>query len=208
VAPDVPQCGISRIRQDRQASYRLPRLQREVNVGRRARRDDDPDPAEVLVAAFWSSHMMLAWERVGGGRKGDEVRIDSACPRRQESNMGWRTLQERTRMTIAEFQRLIERIYLDKDRRRGVAGTFMWFAEESGELARALRSGNKHQLRAEFADVLAWLSTMASIAGIDLEDAARSKYESGCPKCRGIPCHCEDAGSAGGLPCRPNASEP
>jgi len=111
-------------------------------------------------------------------------------------------------VTIAQFQRLIERIYLDKDRRRGVAGTFMWFAEETGELARALRSRDERQLRAEFADVLAWLSTLASITGIDLEDAARSKYESGCPKCGGTPCRCEDISSPGDPQCRPNASEP
>ena len=76
-------------------------------------------------------------------------------------------------MTIAEFQRLIERIYLDKDARRGLAGTFMWFAEETGELARALRAGDEQQTQAEFADVLAWLATLASIAGVDLEHAAR-----------------------------------
>jgi NTP pyrophosphatase (non-canonical NTP hydrolase) len=110
------------------------------------------------------------------------------------------------RMTIAEFQRLIERIYLEKDRQRGIAGTFMWFVEETGELARALRSRDQRQLRAEFADVLAWLSTLASITGIDLEDAARSKYESGCPKCGGIPCCCQDLAGEGDLPCHPNAS--
>jgi len=95
-------------------------------------------------------------------------------------------------MTIAQFQELIERIYLEKDSRRGLAGTFMWFAEETGELARALRAGEHQQARAEFADVLAWLATLASIAGVDLEEAARAKYERGCPKCGGIPCRCAE----------------
>lgn len=104
-------------------------------------------------------------------------------------------------MTISQFQRLIERIYLDRDRRRGLAATFMWFAEESGELARALRVADAAQLRAEFADVLAWLATLASIAGVDLEVAARDKYASGCPKCGSIPCSCPEIAD-GGKTCR------
>jgi NTP pyrophosphatase (non-canonical NTP hydrolase) len=65
--------------------------------------------------------------------------------------------------------------------------------EEIGELARALArpaaDGGKN-LREEFADVLAWLSTLASIAGVDLESAAAEKYRGGCPKCRSTPCAC------------------
>ena len=48
----------------------------------------------------------------------------------------------------------------------------MWFMEEVGELAAALRSGPKEELAAEFADVLAWLATLANIAEIDLDAAA------------------------------------
>jgi NTP pyrophosphatase (non-canonical NTP hydrolase) len=93
-------------------------------------------------------------------------------------------------MRIADFQRLIEAIYYERDSARGLAGTHMWFAEEVGELTRALRRGRKEELEGEFADVLAWLSTLASIAGIDLEAAARSKYAAGCPRCRATPCAC------------------
>ena len=75
-------------------------------------------------------------------------------------------------MTITEFQRLIEDIYLAKDTTRGVAGTFVWFTEEVGELARALRRADRERLDGEFADVLAWLTTLASLAGVDLERAA------------------------------------
>ncbi len=94
-------------------------------------------------------------------------------------------------MRIAEFQRLIEAIYFERDNARGLEGTHMWFAEEVGELTRALRRGaDREHLAAEFADVLAWLSTLASIKGIDLEAAVRAKYGEGCPRCQATPCAC------------------
>lgn len=94
-------------------------------------------------------------------------------------------------MRISEFQKRIEDIYLERDRARGRDGTFVWFVEEIGELARALaRSEDRRNLEEEFADVLAWLSTLASIAGVDLEAAAKEKYENGCPKCHDTPCSC------------------
>ena len=96
-------------------------------------------------------------------------------------------------MKISEFQRLIEDIYFERDSARGRDGTFVWFVEEVGELAKALarpRPDGGKNLREEFADVLAWLSTLASIAGVDLEAAARQKYEKGCPKCGSTPCAC------------------
>lgn len=96
-------------------------------------------------------------------------------------------------MTISEFQKLIEDIYLARDSARGRDGTFVWFVEEVGELARALTrpmDSDGKNLREEFADVLAWLVTLASIAGVDIEAAAAAKYRNGCPKCRSTPCAC------------------
>lgn len=93
-------------------------------------------------------------------------------------------------MEIAEFQKRIEEIYYARDSARGLAGTHMWFCEEVGELTRALRRDRKDELKGEFADVLAWLSTLASIAGIDLQAAALEKYAEGCPRCRATPCAC------------------
>ena len=95
-------------------------------------------------------------------------------------------------MKISEFQKLIEDVYFDKDSERGLMGTFAWFVEEVGELARELRSGgDMGRLQEEFADVLAWLSTLASLAGVDLEEAAE-KYGQGCPKCHRTPCTCSE----------------
>ncbi len=92
-------------------------------------------------------------------------------------------------VTLRVFQDLIERTYGQRDRERGLASTYMWFSEEVGELARALRAQDPQNLREEFADVLAWLSTLASIAGVDLEEASR-RYGDGCPRCGAVPCAC------------------
>ncbi len=90
---------------------------------------------------------------------------------------------------LRAFQRQIERIYLARDKARGWEKTFVWFVEEVGELARALHRGDEEGLKGEFADVAAWLVTLASIKGIDLGDAAK-KYSNGCPRCHSTPCRC------------------
>lgn len=96
-------------------------------------------------------------------------------------------------MTLVDLQRLIRDTYGDKDRRRGVEGTFMWFMEEVGELSAALRSGTALQRQQEFADVLAWLATLANNADVDLAAAIEAKYGTGCPGCRRSPCQCDQA---------------
>jgi NTP pyrophosphatase (non-canonical NTP hydrolase) len=70
----------------------------------------------------------------------------------------------------------------------------MWLMEEVGELAAALRSGSHEDRMGEFADVLAWLTTIANVAGVDLSEAVRRKYGEGCPGCGQFVCHCSDAG--------------
>lgn len=92
-----------------------------------------------------------------------------------------------------EFQRLIRDMYLEKDVARGIDGTFMWLVEEVGELASSLREGTAEEQAAEFADVLAWLTTIANVAGVDLADAVRRKYGSGCPGCGLLCCTCDDS---------------
>ena len=88
------------------------------------------------------------------------------------------------------FQRLIEDIYFDLDKDRGVEGTLLWFVEEGGELVRAIRRGERANLEEEFGDVYAWLATLASLHGLDLEGIGRKKYGAGCPKCAASPCAC------------------
>ncbi len=94
--------------------------------------------------------------------------------------------------TLAEFQGLIREMYLEKDLERGIDGTFMWLMEEVGELAAALRERDSEAQSGEFADVLAWLATIANVAGIDLTAAVRAKYGEGCPGCSALICVCEN----------------
>ncbi len=97
-------------------------------------------------------------------------------------------------ITLRDFQALIREMYFDKDSARGVDGTFMWLVEEFGELATALRGGTREEQAEEFADVLAWLATIANIAGVDLAQAITAKYGAGCPGCGRFVCICDDAG--------------
>ena len=95
-------------------------------------------------------------------------------------------------VTLTDVQEVIRQTFGAKDGRRGAEATFMWFAEEVGELAAALREDDQENLAAEFADVLAWLATLANIAQVDLTAAFAKKYVAGCPACQKIPCQCPD----------------
>jgi NTP pyrophosphatase (non-canonical NTP hydrolase) len=92
-------------------------------------------------------------------------------------------------MEIAELQASLRRTYYRRDAKRGRDATFRWLAEEVGELAKALRRGEPADLEHEFADVLAWLASLANLTGVDLARAA-ARYAEGCPKCGTSPCSC------------------
>ena len=96
----------------------------------------------------------------------------------------------RPNVSLADFQQLIADMYLEKDVARGIEGTFLWLMEEVGELATALRSGTHQERLEEFADVLAWLTTIANVAGVNLSEAVAHKYGSGCPGCSQFVCVC------------------
>ena len=92
-------------------------------------------------------------------------------------------------MDLEEFQRLIDATFGERDRARGVPSSVAWLAEEVGELAQAVRKGTHDQQVHEFADVLAWLTSLANQLGVDLSEAAQ-RYADGCPRCGSIPCTC------------------
>lgn len=86
-----------------------------------------------------------------------------------------------TKMTIEDFQKLIREKYFATDNARGAPGTYLWFIEEVGELAHALANRERGKLdranlEEEFADVMAWLATLANICEVDLTAAIHGKY--------------------------------
>jgi len=91
-------------------------------------------------------------------------------------------------MTIREFQDFIRNRYFETDSARGISKTFLWLSEEFGELAHALGKFERgdadlENLSEEFADVLAWMATLANITSIDLTEAVQRKYiANGGPK--------------------------
>jgi len=72
---------------------------------------------------------------------------------------------------LRAFQQFINEKYGRRDRERGTPATFMWFVEEVGELATALAGSDEANKQEEFADVLAWLCTLANINDVDLQKA-------------------------------------
>ena len=93
-------------------------------------------------------------------------------------------------MHINEFQNMMRLIYLDRDSERGLDGTIDWLMDELEELREALNENDTKALENEFADVLAWLVSLANLVNIDLEKVALSKYQKKCPKCELSPCEC------------------
>ncbi len=85
---------------------------------------------------------------------------------------------------------MMKRLYFHRDSERGVKGTYNWLADELEELREALEGSDKEATGKEFADVIAWLASLANIEGIDLENVAVEKYNEKCPKCKQSPCQC------------------
>lgn len=84
----------------------------------------------------------------------------------------------------------MRQIYFQRDYQRGTVGTLNWLVEEVEELKEAIEEGEKKAIESEFADVFAWLASLANVVKIDLEEVAMSKYDNRCPKCRRNPCEC------------------
>jgi len=93
-------------------------------------------------------------------------------------------------MHVREFQEMMRRVYFHRDSERGAKGTYEWLLEEVGELGEAMKERDTRALEDEFADVLAWLASLANVVNIDLEGAATKKYDHRCPKCQKARCEC------------------
>jgi NTP pyrophosphatase (non-canonical NTP hydrolase) len=90
---------------------------------------------------------------------------------------------------LRELQQLMVDTYGERDRARGVPSTVAWLTEELGELAQAVRKGDRDGQLHELGDVLAWLASLADQLGLSLDDAA-NRYAAGCPRCGLRPCQC------------------
>lgn len=93
-------------------------------------------------------------------------------------------------ISIKEFQDMMRRIYFHRDFERGAEGTFRWLKDEVDELEEAMQTTDKKALEDEFADVVAWVASLANVLKVDLEKATLRKYDNYCPKCGSSPCKC------------------
>ena len=94
-------------------------------------------------------------------------------------------------MHIHELQQMMKRLYFHRDMKRGIKGNYEWLKDEVKELGEALEGTDKQATEKEFADVIAWLASLANLTGIDLEKATLNKYPNKCPKCQQSPCECK-----------------
>jgi NTP pyrophosphatase (non-canonical NTP hydrolase) len=97
-------------------------------------------------------------------------------------------------MDTKDAQDMIRRIYLERDRARGLERTLLRTFEELGELSDAiLRNKSRTEMSDEIADVFAWVCSIANLLDIDLSEALYNKYNGVCSKCERTPCECTEA---------------
>lgn len=94
-------------------------------------------------------------------------------------------------MKIEEAQEMMRKIYLERDRARGVSGTLKRTFDELEELREAIgKRETTKSIADEVADVFAWLCSLANLLEIDVSDAFYKKYSNVCSKCKKSPCVC------------------
>ena len=74
-------------------------------------------------------------------------------------------------MQLADLQALMDDLYGEADRQRGIPATVAWLCEELGELAQAVRKGTEADQLHELGDVLAWVASLANQLDLSLDDA-------------------------------------
>lgn len=84
-------------------------------------------------------------------------------------------------MELSEVQTLMEDLYGEVDRTRGIPATVAWLCEEIGELAQATRKGSPEEQLHELGDVLAWVASLANQLELSLEEAM-ARYVTSPPR--------------------------
>lgn len=96
-------------------------------------------------------------------------------------------------MEIQEAQELIRRIYLERDRNRGIDRTLLRTFEELSELSDAIHKDMPpEEIENEVADLFAWVISIANLLEIDLGEVLLKKYNNVCSRCGKTPCECDD----------------
>lgn len=142
------------------------------------------------TAILEASHVVGYFNHIN--RMADALDVDLEPEMPPHPNKGGHIGGRPEAVSVGGFQRQIRAIFGARDTKRGIARNFMWFAEEVGELSRALTHESQERREAEFADVFAWLTTLADQAGVDLAQAVWQRYGAGCPRCGGTPCTCPE----------------
>ncbi|HID43954.1 MAG TPA: nucleotide pyrophosphohydrolase [Archaeoglobaceae archaeon] len=93
-------------------------------------------------------------------------------------------------MRMKDFQKMIYEIYYTRDSARGIDKTMLWLVEEVGELAEAVRKDDK--IGEEIADVIAWVTSIANLYDVDIEEELMKKYPGNCIRCGEKPCRCDE----------------
>ncbi len=98
-------------------------------------------------------------------------------------------------MKIEEAQEMMRKVYLDRDKARGVEGTIERTFDELKELREAIEDNEStSDIADEVADVFAWLCSLANLLEIDVSKAFYKKYSDVCSKCKKSPCECDGLG--------------
>jgi len=155
------------------------------------------DDVQMLRDEGFSDQAILEASHVIGyfnhiNRMADALDVDLEPEMPPHPNKGGQIGGRPEAVSVTGFARQIKAIFGERDGKRGIARNFMWFTEEVGELSRAISHESQERREAEFADVFAWLTTLADQAGVDLAKAAWERYGTGCPRCGQIPCDCPE----------------
>jgi NTP pyrophosphatase (non-canonical NTP hydrolase) len=95
-------------------------------------------------------------------------------------------------LRIEKAQEMMRKIYLTRDRARGIAGTLKRTFEELEELREAIDNKDTASgIADEVADVFAWLCSLANLLEIDVSEVFYKKYRNACSKCKMSPCECD-----------------
>ncbi|NHJ12264.1 MAG: nucleotide pyrophosphohydrolase [Candidatus Thorarchaeota archaeon] len=97
-------------------------------------------------------------------------------------------------MDTKEAQELMRKIYLERDKERGLERTLLRTFQELGELSDAiLKEGSKDEVSDEIGDVFAWLCSLANLVDVDISEALARKYPGTCCRCGKSPCECTES---------------